>query len=263
LSEPVDTDCHEITIGRNYTAADGEKCKIAGLKKLSVINTQFTCYPNKPAKRFKYIVLNSASVRDYIVPFLKAHISRIKRIAHNSVPQIGLKFPAYSSGSDEEAVATYTARAAEKLRRQNSAASTLDVFLVYNGMEGKPYVYEPKHLYHHFLLLKPTADTSQLIKAALPLVETIFIKGAKYLKAGVVLGGLVPDDALQGNLFSAPIIHQNRALMQALDNINFSMRDDMVKFAATGLSRNWKMRQEMRSKRFTTRWDELYQIKCQ
>jgi DNA polymerase V len=171
--------------------------------------------------------------------------------------------PVFTLQELKEAVATYTARAAEKLRRQNSAASTLDVFLVYNGMEGKPYVYEPKHLYHHFLLLKPSSDTSQLIKAALPLVETIFIKGAKYLKAGVVLGGLVPDDALQGNLFSAPTIHQNRALMQALDNINFSMRDDMVKFAATGLSRNWKMRQEMRSKRFTTRWDELYQLKDQ
>jgi DNA polymerase V len=169
--------------------------------------------------------------------------------------------PVFTLQELKEAVATYTARAAEKLRRQNSAASTLDVFLVYNGIEGQPYVYEPKHLYHHFLLLKPTSDTAQLIKAALPLVESIFIKGAKYLKAGVVLGGLVPDDALQGNLFSNDEIHQNRALMQALDNINFSMRDDMVKFAASGLSRNWKMRQEMRSKRFTTRWDELYQLK--
>lgn len=169
--------------------------------------------------------------------------------------------PVFTLQELKEAVSTYTARAAEKLRRQNSAASTLDVFLVYNGIEGQPYVYEPKHLYHHFLLLKPTSDTAQLIKAALPLVETIFIKGAKYLKAGVVLGGLVPDDALQGNLFADAHPHQNRALMQALDNINFSMRDDMVKFAASGLQRNWKMRQEMRSKRFTTRWDELYQLK--
>jgi len=169
--------------------------------------------------------------------------------------------PVFTLQELKEAVATYTARAAEKLRRQNSAASTVDVFLVYNGIEGQPYVYEPKHLYHHFLLLKPTSDTAQLIKAALPLVETIFIKGAKYLKAGVVLGGLVPDDALQGNLFADAQPHQKRALMQALDNINFSMRDDMVKFAASGLQRNWKMRQEMRSKRFTTRWDELYQLK--
>jgi DNA polymerase V len=48
--------------------------------------------------------------------------------------------------------------------------------------------------------------------------------------------------------------------MQAMDNINFSMRDDMVKFVASGLTRNWKMRQEMRSARFTTRWDEVYQV---
>ena len=169
--------------------------------------------------------------------------------------------PVFTLQEIKEAVATYTARAAEKLRRQNSAATTLDVFVVYNGIEGQPYTYEPKHLYNHFLLLKPTSDTAQLIKTALPLVESLYRKGAKYLKAGVVLGGLVPDDALQGNLFATSNVHQNRALMQALDNINFSMRDDMVKFAASGLSRNWKMRQEMRSKRFTTRWDELYFIK--
>ena len=169
--------------------------------------------------------------------------------------------PVFTLQEIKEAVATYTARAAEKLRRQNSAATTLDVFVVYNGIEGQPYVYEPKYLYNHFLLLKPTSDTAQLIKTALPLVESLYRKGAKYLKAGVILGGLVPDDALQGNLFATSSVHQNRALMQALDNINFSMRDDMVKFAASGLSRNWKMRQEMRSKRFTTRWDELYLIK--
>ncbi|MFM1794188.1 MAG: hypothetical protein RL642_573 [Bacteroidota bacterium] len=171
--------------------------------------------------------------------------------------------PVFTLEELKEAVATYTARAAEKLRRQHSAATALDVFLVYNGIEGQPYVYEPKHLYNHFLLLKPTSDTAQLIKTALPMVEALYKKGAKYLKAGVVLGGLVPDDALQGNLFATSTIHQNRALMQALDNINFSMRDDIVKFAASGLSRNWKMRQEMRSKRFTTRWDELYQLKDQ
>jgi len=46
-----------------------------------------------------------------------------------------------------------------------------------------------------------------------------------------------------------------------VDNINFSQRNDVVKYLATGLKRNWKMRQELRSQRFTTRWDELYRIK--
>ena len=51
-----------------------------------------------------------------------------------------------------------------------------------------------------------------------------------------------------------------RYLMETIDNINFSMRDDAVKFVARGLRRNWKMRQELRSNRFTTRWNELFKI---
>jgi DNA polymerase V len=49
--------------------------------------------------------------------------------------------------------------------------------------------------------------------------------------------------------------------MEAVDNINFSMRDDILKFAASGTTRNWKMRQEMRSPRYTTRWEELPLLK--
>jgi DNA polymerase V len=45
-----------------------------------------------------------------------------------------------------------------------------------------------------------------------------------------------------------------------MDNVNFAMREDAVKFIATGLKRNWKMRQELRSKRYTTRWNELYEV---
>ncbi len=32
--------------------------------------------------------------------------------------------------------------------------------------------------------------------------------------------------------------------MGMMDNINFSMRDDILKFATSGTDRNWKMRQE-------------------
>jgi DNA polymerase V len=52
-----------------------------------------------------------------------------------------------------------------------------------------------------------------------------------------------------------------RFLMEMMDNINFSMRNDVVKFASTGIKRNWKMRQEFHSPRYTTRWEELYQVK--
>ena len=51
-----------------------------------------------------------------------------------------------------------------------------------------------------------------------------------------------------------------RYLMDTMDNINFSMRNDMLKFASSGLSRNWKMRQELRSPRYTSRWEELREV---
>jgi DNA polymerase V len=88
----------------------------------------------------------------------------------------------------------------------------------------------------------------------------MFQQGTKYMKAGVILSQLVPDIAIQGSLFAPPENSNQRLLMEAVDNINFSMRDDIVKYVASGLQRNWKMRQEMRSKKLTTRWDELYDV---
>lgn len=161
----------------------------------------------------------------------------------------------------KEAVATYVSRAAEKLRRQYCAASLIDVFVVTNGLITQRYDYNPQSRHRYLLLPAATSDTGALIRHALPLVEALYRPGMKYLKAGVMLGNIVPDSAVQGNLFSTEPPARNDALMQAIDNINFSQRNDVLKYAASGTKRNWKMRQELRSKRFTTRWDELYEIK--
>lgn len=161
----------------------------------------------------------------------------------------------------KEAVATYTSRAAEKLRRQYCAAGFINVFVVTNNYENGHYEYAPKTNGQHIRLARATSNTAELIKHAVPLVEKIFKAGARYLKAGVILGDLVPDDSIQGNLFATETKNGERKLMDMMDNINFSQRDDVLKFAASGTSRNWKMRQEMRSGRYTTRWDELFEVK--
>jgi DNA polymerase V len=160
----------------------------------------------------------------------------------------------------KEAVATYTARAAEKLRRQYCAAKFINVFVVTNNYDGPQYQYNPQTKHTYTRLLQATSHTNELIKNAVPLVEKLYQHGSKYLKAGVMLGGLVPDESIQGNIFKNNSENRQRVLMEAMDNINFSMRDDAVKYVASGLKRNWKMRQEMRSGRYTTRWDELFEI---
>ncbi|MFN5642858.1 MAG: Y-family DNA polymerase [Sphingobacteriales bacterium] len=166
----------------------------------------------------------------------------------------------YTLPEIRQAVAAYTARAAEKLRRQGHAAALIDVFVVTNGQQGEAYAYDPRSDHRYIELSRATSDTSELQKYALPLVEELYRPGVKYLKAGVILSHLVPDEAIQTDLFSKTPRTENKKLMEAMDNINFSMRDDMVRFMASGLARQWKMKQEMCSKKFTTRWDELYRI---
>lgn len=166
----------------------------------------------------------------------------------------------YTIAEIRQAVAAYIARAAEKLRRQGHAAALIDVFVITNGKVGGAYAYDPRSDHRYVELSRATSDTSELQKYALPLVEDLYQPGLKYVKAGVILSHLVPDEAIQIDLFSKSPKKENKKLMEAIDNINFSMRDGMVRFTASGLARQWKMKQDMCSKKFTTRWDELYSI---
>jgi DNA polymerase V len=161
----------------------------------------------------------------------------------------------------KEAVATYTARAAEKLRRQYCAAAVINVFVVSNEKKEHQEHFSHGTTYsRHFILPTPTSNTNELIKPAVSLAEGIYQQGKKYKKAGVILSGIVPDDSIQANLFE-PSQSIGRFLMEQIDNINFSMRGDLVKFASSGTKRNWKMRQDFITPRYTTRWNELCEVK--
>lgn len=161
----------------------------------------------------------------------------------------------------KEAVATYTSRAAEKLRRQHSAAKVISVFVV-SKEENHSVSFNHGATHSRYTTLPAaTSFTHELIKPAVALVDTLYEKGKTYKKAGVMLSGIVPDSSIQGNLFLSENSNCGRKLMDVIDNINFSQRDDILKFARSGTKRDWKMRQELRSPRYTTRWEELYEVK--
>jgi DNA polymerase V len=160
----------------------------------------------------------------------------------------------------KEAVATYTSRAAEKLRRQHGAAKVISVFVISKDESHSTHF---RGSVHNGAMTLPAATsfTHELIKPALALVDKLYKAGTVYKKAGVVLSGIVPDMSVQGNLFVPETKNCGRKLMDMVDNINFSQRDDVLKFAASGTTRDWKMRQELRSGRYTTRWEELLEVR--
>ncbi len=161
----------------------------------------------------------------------------------------------------KEAIATYTSRAAEKLRRQQSAANIISVFVVPREQSHSAHFRHGPTISSYITLPVATSSTHELIKPAVKLVDNLFEKGRLYKKAGVMLSGLVPDATIQGNLFVSEKHNGKRMLMDMMDNINFSQRGDILKFAATGTNRNWKMRMELRSPRYTSRWEELFDVK--
>jgi DNA polymerase V len=168
--------------------------------------------------------------------------------------------PVKNIGDIKEAVATYTSRAAEKLRRQKSAANIISVFVVPKEQSHNNYFRHGPTVSSYVTLPVATSATNELIKPAVKLVDKLFEQGRIYKKAGVMLSGIVPDTTIQANMFVAEAKNNNRFLMSMLDNVNFAMRDDMIKFAASGTKRDWKMRQELRSPRYTTRWKELFKV---
>jgi len=124
--------------------------------------------------------------------------------------------PIESLSQLEEAVATYTVRAAEKLRSQGSVAGYISVFIHTNQFKQDEPQYANSASHN---LIFPTAFTPDLIGYALKLVRSIYQNGYKYRKAGVYLSKITPQGRIQFDLFGDFSLWQydrQRWLMEAV-----------------------------------------------
>lgn len=154
----------------------------------------------------------------------------------------------------EEAISSYTARAAEKLREQGLSASFLTVYLTTS-----PFIADPYSNSATASIPEPTDYTPQLITIAKKCLQGIFREGYSYKKVGVILNDLSSKTAHQLDLFSTPTPNRGRA-MDVLDQINGVYGRNALQFAAEGIEKPWKMRRCHTSARFTTHWDELLTV---
>jgi len=183
-------------------------------------------------------------------PKRKQHIASAKSFSH----------PVDSVESLAEAIATYTARAAEKLRGEGSVAGCISVFLTTNRFNARAPQYTNSASRSIHL---PTDFTPALLHAALDALWSIYQGGYAYKKAGVLLSDLRPHEPLQFDLFGEVSLEQHyrqARLMQAIDVINRLFGQDTIFFGAQGLVRSWQMQQARRSPRYTTRWNEIFAV---
>ena len=157
----------------------------------------------------------------------------------------------------EEALSNYAARACEKLRKQNSRAQAVYVFVQTNGFR------ETDKQYSNAMtctLTIPTSDTRLIIGAAKLCLNRIYKPGYRYKKVGIMLLDLIPASLEQTNLFASSDHHPGDHLMGIVDRINKGHGPDTLFFGAQGVNREWKMRCGLRSPRYTTQWNELLRV---
>lgn len=157
----------------------------------------------------------------------------------------------------KERVSTFTVSCAEKLRQQKSDCNMLMVFLQTNRFKNN----QPQQNLHFAIKTDfPTNSTFELVQYTNQAFDTVFQQGIHYKRAGVIVMNLTPSEQRQVNLFqnSDP---KHEVVMQMVDRLNKAYGNNKIKFGCQSMGRQWKMKQERLSQRYSTNIHEIIEVK--
>jgi DNA polymerase V len=158
----------------------------------------------------------------------------------------------------EEAVTLYATKACEKLRRDQSVAAEVQVYVRTSAYTAERFADSSS-----LTLSCPTDDTFTLVKSALEALRKVYQPGHIYQKAGVTLSKVSPRVGRQISLFE-----QNgqgarsEKMMKALDAANAKWGRGTIFLAAEGIEKPWQVKSEFRSPAYTSNWQEIPVVKA-
>ncbi len=156
----------------------------------------------------------------------------------------------------KERVSTYAVSCAEKLRHQHTQCNMVMVFLYTNGFR------KDLPQYGRNIVIKtdyPTNSSIDIIKYANIGLKQIFLHNYHYKKAGVIVMGLTPDTQKQYALFNSEN-PKHQPIMSIVDRLNKVYGNNKIKFGSQSLGRQWKMKQERLSPRYSTNINDVIEI---
>jgi DNA polymerase V len=94
-------------------------------------------------------------------------------------------------------------------------------------------------------------------------LRKIFIEGYAYKKVGVTLMDLSPKNGCATDFFDScqEMDERRNKVMGVIDAITEKIGRNSIYFAAQGIQKEWMGKKELRSSRYTTKWDEILTIK--
>ena len=153
-----------------------------------------------------------------------------------------------------EAISFHASRAAEKLRYEKQKCRLITAFIRSNRFNTRVrQIYAAKS----FELVHPTDDTRIIIKNANRILDQIFADGYQYAKAGILLSDFTNKYGYQMSLFDKKRDEKIASrLMETVDYINL-MEIAKIGFGNQGYRNTWRMKREIKSKRYTTKIEEI------
>lgn len=172
-------------------------------------------------------------------------------------------YPVRDFNSLAESITLYMSSAAVKLRKQQSFAGSVYVYI-----RTSPFKPDAPQYSNGLTIPLPSAtdDTRHLVSVALWGLKQIYKPHYDYAKAGVMLGEIVQATGIQTDLFSQEQTSnrfsalKSSALMTAMDDINRKLGKATIKLASEGFARPWRMKQGNKSPGYTTSWDEVVAV---
>ncbi len=167
-------------------------------------------------------------------------------------------------------ISNYASRCAEKLRKQNTVASIVGVFVSSNPFREDLLQYWK---YDEKRLITPTSSTIPIAKAAAEVLDKIFIQGVQYKRGGVIVLGISPNSPIQQDLFdvNAEQIEKFNRLDKVIDRINRCYGSETIVIGSQQYTqKNGKgkaevfanaIKHDFKSKNPTTRWSDIIRLK--
>jgi len=158
----------------------------------------------------------------------------------------------------KQAVAYFTSRAAEKLRKSGQIANSISIFIRTNPFTGNSKQYANAV---SITLPLPTDATNEMLIAAEKALTSIYRSGYAYKKAGVLLCNFQPKTTKALNLFDKPKAREKaNKLMKALDQINNSYGSRTLFYASSGITQKWAPQSNMKSGAYTSNWNDIIKV---
>ena len=169
-------------------------------------------------------------------------------------------------GNLRTSISNFAARCAEKLRKQQSVAQSICVFVDTNHFrEDLPQYWNMAEE----RLLTPTNSSQQIVQTATRCTERIFRQGYHYKRAGVIVMGISPDNGVQTNFidYDSERHEKMKRLDEAMDKINREYGSETIvlgsqqytKPGGKGKADVFKdsIKHDFRSPCYTTRWSDI------